>query len=153
MPGLIRYSKGYGDVRSSMLQDIERGRITEIDFINGYVVSIASQFSVPTPVNAAIVETVHAITRGRVGSSTRRCWNKSCKRANKRSERSSCRPLCRNVSSDKEAKQGKPRSSIDPYLLTQTRTCVKFSKRELVELSSAIAWENYRARFKSHVRY
>jgi 2-dehydropantoate 2-reductase len=49
-----------------MLQDIERGRITEIDFINGYVVSIAPQFSVPTPLNAAIVETVHAITRGQL---------------------------------------------------------------------------------------
>ena len=58
--------KGYGDVRPSMLQDIERGRITEIDFINGYVVSIAPQFSVHTPVNAAIVETVHAITRGQL---------------------------------------------------------------------------------------
>jgi 2-dehydropantoate 2-reductase len=58
--------KGYGDVRPSMLQDIERGRITEIDFINGYVVSIARQFSVHTPVNAAIVETVHAITRGQL---------------------------------------------------------------------------------------
>jgi 2-dehydropantoate 2-reductase len=49
-----------------MLQDIERGRITEIDFINGYVVSIAPQFNVHTPVNAAIVETVHAITRGQL---------------------------------------------------------------------------------------
>jgi 2-dehydropantoate 2-reductase len=58
--------QGYGDVRPSMLQDIERGRITEIDFINGYVVSIAPQFSVHTPVNAAIVETVHAITRGQL---------------------------------------------------------------------------------------
>jgi 2-dehydropantoate 2-reductase len=58
--------KGYGDARPSMLQDIERGRITEIDFINGYVVSIARQFSVHTPVNAAIVETVHAITRGQL---------------------------------------------------------------------------------------
>jgi 2-dehydropantoate 2-reductase len=56
----------YGDVKPSMLQDFERGRKTEIDFINGYVVSIARQFSVHTPVNAAIVETVHAITRGQL---------------------------------------------------------------------------------------
>ena len=47
-----------------MLQDFERGRTTEIDFINGYVVDTARQFSVNTPVNTAIVETVHAITRG-----------------------------------------------------------------------------------------
>jgi 2-dehydropantoate 2-reductase len=58
--------QGYGDVKPSMLRDIERGRITEIDFINGYVVSIAPQFSVHAPVNAAIVETVHAITRGQL---------------------------------------------------------------------------------------
>jgi 2-dehydropantoate 2-reductase len=56
----------YGDVKPSMLQDFERGRKTEIDFINGYVVSIARQCSVHTPVNAAIVETVHAITRGQL---------------------------------------------------------------------------------------
>jgi 2-dehydropantoate 2-reductase len=63
---LDRILKGYGDVRPSMLQDIERGRTTEIDFINGYVVSIARQFGIHTPVNAAIVETVHAITRGQL---------------------------------------------------------------------------------------
>jgi 2-dehydropantoate 2-reductase len=56
----------YGDVKPSMLQDFERGRKTEIDFINGYVVSIAPQFSVHTPVNTAIVETVHAISRGQL---------------------------------------------------------------------------------------
>ena len=61
--GIIAF---YGDVKPSMLQDFERGRKTEIDFINGYVVSIARQFSVHTPVNAAIVETVHAITRGQL---------------------------------------------------------------------------------------
>src|SRR5260370_38403844 len=47
-----------------MAQDLERGRTTEIDFINGYVVDTARQFGVNTPVNTAIVETVHAITRG-----------------------------------------------------------------------------------------
>jgi 2-dehydropantoate 2-reductase len=61
--GIIAF---YGDIKPSMLQDFERGRKTEIDFINGYVVSIARQFSVHTPVNAAIVETVHAITRGQL---------------------------------------------------------------------------------------
>jgi 2-dehydropantoate 2-reductase len=54
----------YGDAKASMLQDFERGRTTEIDFINGYVANTARQFGVKTPVNTAIVETVHAITRG-----------------------------------------------------------------------------------------
>ena len=66
LDALVPILKGYGDARPSMLQDIERGRITEIDFINGYVVSIAPKFSVHTPVKAAIVETVHAITRGQL---------------------------------------------------------------------------------------
>lgn len=53
----------YGDLKASMLQDLERGRSTEIDFINGYIVELGRQLGVPAPVNAAIVETVHAITR------------------------------------------------------------------------------------------
>ena len=57
---------GYGDLRASMLQDFERGRTTEIDFINGYVVDVGRQFGIPTPVNAAIVETVRAITRRQI---------------------------------------------------------------------------------------
>lgn len=54
----------YGDLKPSMLQDFERGRPTEIDFINGHVAELGRTKGVPTPVNAAIVETVHAITRG-----------------------------------------------------------------------------------------
>jgi 2-dehydropantoate 2-reductase len=54
---------GYGDLKPSMLQDFERGRTTEIEFINGYVVRLGRQLGVPTPANAAIVETVNAITR------------------------------------------------------------------------------------------
>ncbi|MEZ2346488.1 ketopantoate reductase family protein [Terriglobus sp. RCC_193] len=58
--------QGYGDAKPSMSQDIERGHVTEIDFINGYVVDVARQCGVRTPANAAIVGTVHAITCGQV---------------------------------------------------------------------------------------
>ena len=61
---LAEILNGYGDAKASMLQDFERKRPTEIDFINGYVVDTARQFSVNTPVNIAIIDTVHAITRG-----------------------------------------------------------------------------------------
>jgi 2-dehydropantoate 2-reductase len=54
----------YGDVKPSMLQDFERGRPTEIDFINGHVADVGRSMGIPTPANAAIVGTVHAITRG-----------------------------------------------------------------------------------------
>ena len=54
----------YGDIKPSMLQDFERGRPTEIDFINGHVADIGRTMGIPTSANAAIVETVYAITRG-----------------------------------------------------------------------------------------
>ena len=50
----------YGDLKPSMLQDLERGRRTEIDFINGYVAQLGA------PVNAAITATVHEIEAGRL---------------------------------------------------------------------------------------
>ncbi len=39
---------------ASMLQDIQRGRKTEIDALNGAVVDLGRQYGVPTPVNAVI---------------------------------------------------------------------------------------------------
>jgi 2-dehydropantoate 2-reductase len=54
----------YGDVKPSMLQDFERGRKTEIDFINGYVATLGHASGVPVPVNAAITDLVHQIERG-----------------------------------------------------------------------------------------
>ncbi|WP_306599930.1 ketopantoate reductase family protein [Geothrix sp. 21YS21S-2] len=54
----------YGDIKASMLQDFEQGRPTEIDFINGHVVAAGRRLGLATPVNAAITETVRAITRG-----------------------------------------------------------------------------------------
>ena len=56
--------KGYGEIKPSMLQDFERGRPTEIDFINGYVVDLGRKLAVRTPANTAIVDTVHAISNG-----------------------------------------------------------------------------------------
>lgn len=56
----------YGDLQPSMLQDLERGRPTEIEFINGYVVRQGRAHGVPVPLNTAITETVRAISRGEV---------------------------------------------------------------------------------------
>jgi 2-dehydropantoate 2-reductase len=56
--------EGYGDAKPSMLQDLERRRPTEIDFINGYVAEVGRRVGVPTPANTALVETVQAMTRG-----------------------------------------------------------------------------------------
>ena len=54
----------YRRLRSSMLYAIERGRQPEIDFLNGEVVRRGQLLGVPTPVNAGLVEAIHAITRG-----------------------------------------------------------------------------------------
>ncbi len=54
----------YGDVKPSMLQDLERGRKTEIDFINGYVVELGHASGMLVHMNAAITNLVHQIERG-----------------------------------------------------------------------------------------
>lgn len=56
----------YGDLKPSMLQDFERGRRTEIDFINGYVAQLGADNALPVSVNAAITQMVHSIENGAV---------------------------------------------------------------------------------------
>lgn len=45
---------------ASMLQDIQRGRKTEIDALNGAVVELGRQYDVPTPVNSVIASLIKA---------------------------------------------------------------------------------------------
>lgn len=45
--------------RNSMLQDLDKGKKTEIDFINGAISSIGRETGIPTPWNDAIVELIH----------------------------------------------------------------------------------------------
>ena len=56
----------YGDLKPSMLQDFERGRRTEIDFINGYVARLGADIALPVSINAAITQMVHSIESGAV---------------------------------------------------------------------------------------
>jgi 2-dehydropantoate 2-reductase len=49
------------DHKASMLQDIEAGRRTEVDYLNGGIVSFGARLGVPTPLN----ETIAALIRGR----------------------------------------------------------------------------------------
>jgi 2-dehydropantoate 2-reductase len=48
-----------------MLQDVMKGRRTEIDYLNGYVSAQGRRLGVPTPVNDAVVA---AVRSHRVGS-------------------------------------------------------------------------------------
>lgn len=51
------------EFKPSMLQSIERGTITEIDYINGAIVQAGQRLGVPTPVNETLVACVKGIER------------------------------------------------------------------------------------------
>jgi 2-dehydropantoate 2-reductase len=62
---IVRFvGRKYGRIKSSILQSLERGRPTEIDYLNGYVVEQARPVGVPTPVNARIVQLIKEIEAG-----------------------------------------------------------------------------------------
>lgn len=48
---------------ASTLQSIRRGRLTEIDYLNGATVQAAAAVGLDTPVNRALVELVHEVER------------------------------------------------------------------------------------------
>ncbi|WP_127805243.1 ketopantoate reductase family protein [Hydrogenophaga sp. NH-16] len=51
------------DFKTSMLQSLEKGSVTEIDFINGAVVRWGQRCGVPTPVNQTLVACIKGIER------------------------------------------------------------------------------------------
>jgi 2-dehydropantoate 2-reductase len=51
----------YRKLKSSSLQSLERGKATEVDYLNGYIVRNAEKYGVEVPVNRAIVEMIHEI--------------------------------------------------------------------------------------------
>jgi 2-dehydropantoate 2-reductase len=53
-----------GATKASMLQDLERGVKTEVDVINGGVVEKGREYGVETPLNARVVDLMHAMERG-----------------------------------------------------------------------------------------
>ncbi|MCH8186582.1 MAG: 2-dehydropantoate 2-reductase [Chloroflexi bacterium] len=57
---------GGGDWKSSMSQDVTKGRRTEVELMNGYIAQRGREVGVPTPVNSAIVEVVKGIDQGRI---------------------------------------------------------------------------------------
>ena len=55
------------EFKPSMLQSLEKGSSTEIDFINGAVVRLGEKVGVPTPVNQTLVACIKGIERGLAG--------------------------------------------------------------------------------------
>jgi 2-dehydropantoate 2-reductase len=60
--------------RSSMLQDLERGRPTEIDAINGWVARRGDALGIPTPTNTMLTRLIHA--RVRRAATDEAQWNR-----------------------------------------------------------------------------
>ena len=60
-PYCINYIKNAGNHKPSMLQDIEAGRRTEIDYINGKIVEYGAQAGMATPYNTMIRGLVKAL--------------------------------------------------------------------------------------------
>ncbi len=52
------------DFKASILQSLERGSVTEIDWINGAVVREGRRLGVPTPVNDTLVACIKGLERG-----------------------------------------------------------------------------------------
>lgn len=51
----------YRKLKSSSLQSLERGKLTEIDYLNGYIVKKGNSLGIPVPVNTAVVKLIHDI--------------------------------------------------------------------------------------------
>jgi 2-dehydropantoate 2-reductase len=56
--------------RASMLQDLERGRRTEIDSLNGAIARYGAELGLPTPVNATIAALIRALETQHVRPTT-----------------------------------------------------------------------------------
>lgn len=56
-------------LKASMLQDIENGKKTEVDSINGSVCAYGRKVGCPTPMNDKVVEIVHRIEEGELSPS------------------------------------------------------------------------------------
>ena len=54
----------HAKLKASMLQDLEKGKLTEVDAINGAVSEYGRKVGFPTPVNDKVVEIIHMIEKG-----------------------------------------------------------------------------------------
>lgn len=54
----------HANLKASMLQDLERGKLTEVDAINGAVSQFGRRVGCPTPMNDRVVDIIHKIERG-----------------------------------------------------------------------------------------
>ena len=58
---LRQIRKKYANIYPSMLQDIKRGRKTEINFLNGYISYLGKKFGILTPINSEMTSLIKKI--------------------------------------------------------------------------------------------
>lgn len=58
--------KKHAKLKASMLQDLEKGKLTEVDSINGAVSEYGRKVGFPTPMNDCVVEIIHNIEQGKM---------------------------------------------------------------------------------------
>jgi 2-dehydropantoate 2-reductase len=61
---ILEAGKTIGSGRPSLAQDVIKGRRTEVEYLNGYVVRKGREVGVPTPVNEAVVEITKRVEAG-----------------------------------------------------------------------------------------
>ncbi len=61
----LELAKNLGPATSSTAQDIERGKRTEIDALNGYIARRGAELGVPTPVNQTLFALVKLLEEGK----------------------------------------------------------------------------------------
>ena len=58
-------ARRHGEIQSSLLRDLNRGRLTEVDFLNGYIEKKGKEFNIETPINSFLVKAIHEIEKGK----------------------------------------------------------------------------------------
>lgn len=65
---IAAFRTGVRNSRPSMLQDILKGRRTEVDYLNGLIVRKGKEKNMPTPVNQAMLDAMHRLEDGEIKS-------------------------------------------------------------------------------------
>ncbi|MCU1437162.1 MAG: 2-dehydropantoate 2-reductase [Naasia sp.] len=52
--------------RASLLQDVMKGRRTEVDYLNGWIVRKGAELGVPTPVHSMLIEALYPVQVGKI---------------------------------------------------------------------------------------
>lgn len=60
----VKMYQGFDTAKASMLQDLEKGKLTEVTMINGYVTKIGDIHGIETPFNDKVVEIIKKIECG-----------------------------------------------------------------------------------------